>query len=443
MAEGCDGAASGALAQAALRMNATCCRTGCSLAVRPPSFPMLGLQFLLATRIEEHAMSTMYRARAVVLAAFVVAFAAPLTANAQAIIKVNDSVSVRIGFLSQTWADFTQNVRQDSSYAQQIFQRRIRLIVSAQLGPKVAFFFETDNPNLGRTGPNPLGGNFTKALGLGFLTQDVYVELKPSTTNSFVIEAGLLLIPLCRNCVASAAALLPLDYSDYSFLQSGPTASSAGRDMGLEGKGTLLNQRLEYRLGVFSGARLPVVPVPPAVQTASNSLRGAGHLMFNFLETEPPAYGMPGTYFGRRKVFNIGAGGDLQSKYKAIAGDAFLSYPFGNNGITLSGTFIHFDGGTFLPTLPRQNTWEAEGGYHFTAAKLTPWAKFETRSIDDAFVTAANQDEHRLQLGLTYYMMGHNLNLKAAYSRNTFDQLAPLPELHQNAFTMQLQGYYY
>jgi predicted porin len=380
-------------------------------------------------------MSVSFHFRGAVLAAF--ACAAPLSARAQATIKVNDSISVRFGFLSQTWADFSQNVRQDSSYAQNIFERRIRFIVGAQIGSKLSFFYETDNPNLGRTGPG-----FTKTLGSGFITQDAYVEVKPSTSNSFVLDAGLMFIPLCRNCYESAASLLPIDYSSYAFLQSGPTGSSVGRDMGFEARGTVLNQRIEYRAGVFSGARLSEVQAP-TVQTGSNSLRGAGHLMVNFWETEAPAYLLPGTYLGRRKVFNIGAGADVQSQYKAIASDAFLSYPIGANGVTLAGTFIHYDGGTFFSTLPRQNTFEVEGGYHFTDAKFTPWAKFETRSINSAFLSAANQNDRHLQLGATYYVSGNYLNVKGAYTRGTFNQLAPAPTLTQNGFTLQLQGFYY
>jgi hypothetical protein len=385
-------------------------------------------------------MFTSFRARAVAVAAIVGLL--PGLASAQALIKVNDSVSVRVGFLSQTWADFEQNVKQDTSFAQNIFQRRIRLIVSAQVGSKLAFFFQTDNPNLGRTGPNLPGANSTKALGTGFLMQDAYVEVKPSATNSFVVEGGLLLIPLCRNCYASAASLLPLDYGGYSFLQSGPTGSTVGRDVGFEAKGTFADQKVEYRAGLFSGARLPVAPVAPAVQTASNSLRGAGHLMVNFWDAEAPGYVMPGTYLGKKKVFNVGAGFDAQSKYKAFAGDAFLSYPIGNNGVTLSGTYIHYDGGTFFATLPKQNTFELEGGYHFTDSKITPWVKFETRSIDDAALSAANQNDRRLQLGGTYYLMGNNLNMKLAYTRGTFNQFNAA-NLNQSGFTFQLQGFYY
>ena len=378
-------------------------------------------------------MFTSIRVRAAVVAAVV--SLAPAGAHAQATIKVNDSVSVRVGFLSQTWADFNENVRQDTSYAQSIFQRRIRLLVGAQIGSHLNFFYETDNPNLGRT-----TAGAAKSLGTGFITQDAYVEYKPvATSNAFLLVAGLQLIPLCRNCLESAVTLLPIDYSSYSFLQSGPTGSSVGRDVGFQAKGYLANNRVEYRAGLFSGARLATAA---GVVTSSNSLRGAGRLQVQLLEPEAPTYSYAGTYLGRRKILAVGAGVDGQSSYMAWAADAFLSYPFGNNGITAQANFIHYDGDTFFPALVKQNTFEVEGGYHFTSSKLTPFVKFESRDVSDNTL-AANQDEHRFQLGLTYYVVGHNLNLKGAYTRGTLDRLAPLASLTQNGFTFQLQGFYY
>lgn len=381
-------------------------------------------------------MSMSIRVRAAALAAIV--SVVPLVAHAQAAIKVNDSVSVKIGFLSQTWADFNQNVRQDSSFAQNIFQRRIRLLVGAQIGSHLNFFYETDNPNLGRTTQTATGRN----LGTGFITQDAYVEYKPvATSNAFLLVAGLQLIPLCRNCLGSAVTLLPIDYSSYSFLQSGPTGSSVGRDVGFQAKGYLADNRIEYRAGLFSGARLNNAA---GVQTGSNSLRGAGRIQVQLLEPEAPTYSYAGTYLGRRKILAVGAGIDGQSNYKAWAADAFLSYPFGTNGMTAQANYIHYDGGAFFAGLPRQNTIEIEGGYHFTDLKFSPFAKFESRNVDDAFaLTAANQDERRFQVGAAYYVMGHNLNLKAAYTRGTLSQLAPAPTLTQNGFTFQLQGFYY
>jgi hypothetical protein len=391
-------------------------------------------------------MSTSTRLRAAALVAFFCLV--PAAAHAQATIKVNDSISVRVGFLSQMWIDFNQNVRQDSSFAQSIFLRRIRFLVGGQVGSHLNFFFETDAPNLGRT-----TAGVAKSLGNKMIIQDAYVEVKPGTSNAFLLVAGLQLIPLCRNCLESAVTLLPIDYSSYSFLQGGPalTNTSVGRDVGLQAKGYLYSNKVEYRAGIFSGARLAN---GAGVVTSSNSLRGAGRIQVQLLEAEAPTYSYAGTYLGKRKILALGGGIDAQSSYKAWAADAFLSYPFGNNGITAQANFIRYDGDAFFPStatvagLPKQNTFEVEAGYHLTDAKITPFAKFEMRNVDDAFNTnAANLDEHRFQLGGTYYWVGHNLNVKAAYTRGTLDRLAVAgvvpPAFNQNGFTVQLQGFYY
>jgi hypothetical protein len=355
-------------------------------------------------------------------------------AHAQAVLKVNDSVSVRFGFLSQTWADFSQNVRQDSSIAQNIFERRLRFIMGVQVGPHLSFFFQTDNPNLGRSGPG-----FTKTLGGGFITQDAYVEVKPGRSNALLLDAGLQYVPFCRNCMESAATILPMDLGAYSYLQNGGTASSGGRDVGFVGRGLLFGDRLEYRAGLFSGARLVMAP---GVQTATNSLRGAGRVQVQLLEPEAPAYSYPGNYLGRKRVLSVGAALDAQSSYRGIAVDGFLSLPVGSDGITAQVNFIRYDGRELIPSLPEQETFEAEAGYHVNGPKLTPWLKFETRSYDAAARSASFQDERRFQVGGTWYVMGSNLNLKAGYGVAKLDRLDG-SALTQNGFTFQLQAFYY
>lgn len=382
-------------------------------------------------------MSITTRVRAAAFAA--IALASPVIATSQVVLKANDSVSFRFGILSQTWVEYSQipNVFGDGSYTQDIFLRRMRLLITGQIGSKLSFLFQTDAPNLGRTGTG-----FVKSPTTGFLLQDGLIEIQPAKTNAFILDAGLELVPLCRNCIANAAQLLPIDYSIYNYLQGPFTVSSAGRDLGVMAKGNFLDQKVQYRVGAFSGARLPVVPTTPLVQPGSNSLRSAGRLMVNFMTPEGTFYTLPGTYFGRTKVFNVGAGFDTQSNYKAFSGDGFFSYPFGANGMTLAATYIYWNGGTFFPTFPKQNTYEVEGGYHFTEAQLTPWIKYEDRRYAESVKTAVFQNDRRYQIGGTYYVSGFNLNIKGAYTRATFDQLA-LPKLTANGFTLQLQGFYY
>ena len=376
----------------------------------------------------------MSRRNQIAAAAAVLLLALPASARAQAVLKINDSVSVRLGFLSQTWADFSQNVRQDSSFAQNVFQRRLRFIVGMQVGPHLSFFFQTDNPNLGRSGPG-----FGKSLGTGFITQDAYVEVKPGRSNALLVDAGLQYVPFCRNCMESAASILPMDLGAYSYLQNAGTQASAGRDVGFVGRGYLFSDRLEYRAGVFSGARLSTAP---GVQTATNSLRGAGRLQLQLLDPEAPAYAYAGTYLGRKRVLSVGAAIDAQSSYRGVALDGLLSLPVGGDGITAQANFIHYDGHDLIPTLAKQNTLEVEAGYHVASAKLTPWIKYETRSYDDAVKSALFQDERRFQAGGTWYVMGNTLNLKAGYGVTKLERLGQ-STLTQNGVTFQVQAFYY
>jgi Phosphate-selective porin O and P len=337
-------------------------------------------------------------------------------ASAQAVIKVDDTINFKIGFLLQPQADWTQDAA-TGGYQQNLFVRRARLLVGGQLTSKVTFFFETDSPNLGKT------VNGTKNISTGFIAQDAYLEWKAS--NAFALDAGLMFIPLCRNCYQSAGTLLAIDYGAYSFLQSAPTQSVVGRDTGFQARGYLAKNRLEYRIGAFQGARN---------QLSRNAFRSAGHVQYTFFDTESGFF-TTGTYLGKKKVLTIGGGYDVQSDYKAFAGDAYFDRPLGPAGaLTLQGDLIHYDGGqTFV--LPRQNDYLVEAGYLFTKAKVMPWAKIEGQRFASPN-ESRNQD--RYQVGLSYFHKGHNVDLKAGYGR-----INPKTGRSTNLFTVQFQVFYF
>src|SRR6266581_1134883 len=213
------------------------------------------------------------------------------SASAQAVIKVSDDVNVKFGMLLQTQADWTQDAA-TGSYQENLFIRRVRFLVGGQVAPKITFFFETDDPNLGKS----VSG--TKNISTGFTVQDAYLEWKAA--DAFALDAGLMFIPLCRNCYQSAATLLPIDYGAYAFLHGGPTKSVVGRDTGFMARGYLAKSRLEYRVGAFQGAR---------DRLSANPLRWAGHLQYAFLDPEAGFF-TTGTYLGKKKVLTVGGGFD-------------------------------------------------------------------------------------------------------------------------------------
>ena len=124
----------------------------------------------------------------------------PTLASAQATIKVNDNINFKFGTLIQAWADSAEIAADPQGYANNLFLRRIRFLVGGQLTPTISFFYETDNPNLGKA---------PKALGSGFITQDAFLEWKPlgvSTATPVTVPAdkteGIYLLGSSRNATA-------------------------------------------------------------------------------------------------------------------------------------------------------------------------------------------------------------------------------------------------
>jgi hypothetical protein len=340
-------------------------------------------------------------------------------AGAQASIKVGEDVTIRFGTLLQGWGDWTQDPVSEG-YAQNLYLRRVRLLVGGQIARNVTFFIETDNPNLGRA---------PKALGSGFIVQDALAEVKFS--DPLTISAGLMFVPFCRNCIQSAATLLSLDYSTFSFLATPVTQSSVGRDVGFQAKGYFNGNRIEYRVGAFQGFR--------ATETdARKPLRGVGRLQINLFEAETPGIFYTGTYLGTKRVLAIGGGIDMQAgpgdNYQAWALDAFLDHPLTDSvSLTAQADYFSYDGGGTFPALAEQTAIFVEAGLYFKPLRIMPFVKYETQNFD-----GVTPDVVRYQAGFTYYRFGHNVNLKLAYSRRD-----PDVGNSSNQFTTQLQVFYY
>jgi hypothetical protein len=347
----------------------------------------------------------------------VLMLACAATARAQAVIKVNDDVNFKFGFLGQVQADWLTDPVNDST-AQNLFIRRVRLMFGGQVAKNVTFFAETDSPNLGKTLSG--GKNITPSI----IVQDAFGTFKAS--DAFMLDVGLMFVPYSRQSIQAAATLLALDYSGYAFTQSAATQSSTGRDTGFQGRGYLDKGRFEYRLGVFSGAR--------DTPRSQRALRFGGRAQYEFFETEGTGYFYTGTYLGKKKVLSVGAAFDVQKDYNAWDGDVFVDYPMGKGAFTGQLDYNFYNGGTFLTTLPKQHVIFGELGYLLKDYKLTPVLQFGTKDI-----TATDTgDENRWSIGANYWWAAHNANIKAAWG-----QIKPHGVERSNEFTVQFQFFYY
>ena len=340
----------------------------------------------------------------------------PSSAAAQVQITVNPDVNFKLGVLGQFQADWLEDPVEDDTQ-QNLFIRRVRLLFGGQVARNVTFFIETDAANLGRTLPG--GKNISPQL----IVQDAYGEVRLHDT--LAVDFGLMFVPFSRNSIQSAATLLPVDYGAYTFTTSAPTQSTVGRDVGVQAKSYLLDDRLELRLGAFQGAR---------DARSHRSFRYTGRAQVQLLDPEPRGFFYAGTYLGARRVAAVGAAFDRQDDYSAYDADAFIELPLGGNAVTSQLSYQRIDGDTTFTTLPKQDVLLFELGYLIRAFKITPVFQFTTRDIDGGDVG----DESRWSIGVNYWWAGHNANIKGAWGR--IDPRG-LPE--QNQFTIQLQLFYF
>jgi hypothetical protein len=335
---------------------------------------------------------------------------APPPAAAPGGLKIDGAnASIKLGFLLQPAYEFTNQGPTTDEASQTFFLRRARLILGMSLGSMFELFVETETANLGRgAGTPPAVGAVAPTVGANI--QDAFITWKP--IEQFKLDAGLILIPLSHNGLQGATTLYSWDYYAYSFQQNVALGNYVGRDTGIQARG-LVFDRLEYRLGAFTGRR--VVPTPMMMETppASRSLlRVAGRLQYNFFDAETGFF-YAGTYHGGKRVLSVGAGFDAQSDYRSFAGDVFLDWPVGTDVVTAQADVVRYDGGTWAP-IPTQTSIMSEAGYRFGAWKLSPIVRFEMLRLDSPLPEAP--DFTRLGAGLAYWYMGHNANVKAFYS---------------------------
>lgn len=334
-------------------------------------------------------------------------------ARAQAVIKVNDDVNFKFGFLLQGQGDWTQNANDTTS--QNLFLRRVRVLVGGQIAKNVTFFFETDSPNLGKV---VAGSKVTS----GLIVQDAFVSWK--LAEEFIFDGGLILTGIAHNSLQSAASLVPIDYGPHSFLFSGPEQNVVGRDTGFQLRGYPARKKLEYRVGVWQGAR---------DAASRNALRFTSRVQYNFLDADTGFF-YTGTSMGKKKVFAIGGGYDVQKDYTSYAADAYYDHPVGPGSLSAQLDYIHYDGGDFLKALPKQDVIYGEVGYYFPKAKVMPFLTYSGKDV----ASTDSGDEARWSIGLGYMAFGHNFNLKAAYGK-----VDPKVGKSADQFTIQMQAFYF
>jgi polyhydroxyalkanoate synthesis regulator phasin len=362
--------------------------------------------------------------------------------------------SIKTGFLAQVQAQAIQEQTTavqdaDPNYSahwqRQLFIRRLRIILGGDIAKNTTFFFESDAPNIGK-----LTSNGVKDTKFNMYVQDAYIQ------HTFIPElsvlAGLQLVGISRNSLQSAASLMGLDFGAYQFTTSVPLDNSAGRDFGINLRGFLFDERLEYRTGMFSGKSTNLY----------SPFRFASRLNYSFKDKEKGIF-YPGTTLGKGEILSVGAGIDIQKSYLGFAFDAMSDFSTGKLGsLTASASLSFLDGGgsvndstVFTGSIPKQSILFTELGYFFKDVNLQPYLKYEFQNVNATVPQQVGATEstldmknklkssQRFGLGVNYFIIGHNANIKLLYEvvfRNRVS-LNPLEteSVSDGMLTLQLQ----
>lgn len=331
---------------------------------------------------------------------------------------------IKIGALLHMHASLQQDGYSNShaasfkSWTKGFVIHRARILVGGELSSKGSFFIETEIP----TSIGTLNSQGKKNVTVSQILLDA--QYQHVFSSAFQLIAGKQLVSNNRNGLQGAGALLTSDFSPsqyrYNMNEDSPLQGSFGRDLGLNARGFLFNDRFEYRLGAFTGRS----------KDGKDPLRYVGRFSYNFFQRDEDYY-YTGTSLSTRKLFSWAWGFDTQSNYQNYSTDVFLDYPFAAHGaLTLNAAFQYMDGGTssstysFASLIPRQRVEFIELGYYFKKVRLQPWLKFE--NID---VSARSQQTRGLSLsefnkeqsssiygaGLNYYFNDLRTNLRLSY----------------------------
>ncbi|NJB83415.1 hypothetical protein [Wenyingzhuangia aestuarii] len=303
---------------------------------------------------------------------------------------------------------------------------RGRVLIGAQLSKKGNFFMETELT----TFVNGANNGGSKSIRVTPMILDAQYEHVFS--DQFSVIGGLQLVSHNRNGLQGAAGLMANDFTYYQYPYNlhpdSPLQNNLGRDLGVNFRGFLANEKLEYRLGFFSGRT-------SFTGTDESPLRTVGRLVYNVFDKDKSFY-YSGTNLGNGKTLSIGAGVDTQGSYTAIGGDVFLDMPAGDLGsITLNGAYSYLTGGndltdkyTFADMIPTQGTQYLELGYYFKDTKLQPWIRYEKQDMNSedqqtGALSTSDFDKYNtttvLGGGLNYWFNGYNTNLRLSYTSTT------------------------
>jgi hypothetical protein len=154
-----------------------------------------------------------------------------------------------------------------------------------------------------------------------------------------------------------------------------------------------------------------------------------GRLQLNYGDPESSYYSSA-AYLGKKNTIAIGGSYDYQpnigtmidtvlfkTDYMFFNVDVFAEQQIGGGALTFEGAYYNLDMDSRAPRLEGDGFY-VQAGYLFKNDKWQPWGLYETWSSEDPN-NAGSFDSFRV--GLSYYWVGFNANIKAGYERINSD----------------------
>ena len=373
------------------------------------------------------------------------AFPTPLWAGVK--VKIDEDSSLELGFRLQTQFLSSTNANADFSedHEEKFTIRRASIRVGGNVTKWVKFFLQVGN--------NDEPGTDNDASDVEVI--DAYINLHLHDLAQIILGGHM--VPSSRQHLTSSGALMAIDHpgiTGYNLtwgLNGGAvfnTAAFEDGDLDLEGDVNLrdlgatffgsfsLNDMVhaKYYVGAYNGIHFR--------NDGDDKERVAARVQLNFLDPEPTYYNLS-TYLGQKKTIGIGASVDHQQRiardlidddnvnYTSYSVDAFADIPVGPGSTTIEAGYSNLDleNSTALQDSASgapKNGKETQGqgfyvqsGYFINKLNLQPWALYESW-YSDASDDLGSWSAWRV--GLSYFIKGHNANIKAGFEQFRSDQ---------------------
>jgi len=372
------------------------------------------------------------------------------TANA-AKLSFSDKGFIDVGALLQTQFRMIENGSPDKSGPSYDFLfGRARLLVSGQFDEHIGFIFNTDVTYGAATIGGPTGG---VAWNNNFYLLDAVGTYK--FAKELILDTGLLVLPFSHNELTSGGKYASVTrFSTRPNSPFAPNSNRGLRDMGVQVRGLVLDDRLYYRIGVYNGvqgvANTAVPPLPSNGVNGGDAPAFAGMLRFNIAGKED-GYSFCQVCFASSPIVSIGASGWYQNNairptvpnvpdptatppvlpgtsknigmhaWTSAGGDLFADIPFGTD-LELSADVLFMK--YFVGDGAVQSGNDLQALLSLRYGQFGVFGQFEWFDSEAKYVGKGNAigDLRYYRFGLNYWVLQHIYKVTAEFSIKDAEQ---------------------